>query len=843
MTRLTPLIFILVAWPAAQAEVLRFSPAGEDAPLLDQRGKPVKADTDAVRRAYGTAFRVLADGVDVCSVDYTWKLGLGGDHPVLQPVCQDLSDYEGAAVEPGFLALDPKLGRYKFSEGHRLPDGQNARFVKRIEMGNLDPWCLEVRDGFVYTAQEEETRGLQVVDARDPKRPKYAGSVPMSGFPFFMLLGKSHAYITGGGLIGVADVTDPLDPKYIKSMPGLASMKGRFANDKLFFAGGGRGVVVYSVADPDDPELEEIIPIGKPFDLETVDGQTLYLLEDGPAPPKGKPWQSSVLRVVGREKDGRWRELGSLRGFARFGQSAGSSQGGCHRVRYANGHVYFADTAGLHCVDVRDPNQPKLTDTLELLKFKDEYYGLGMGALDLCVQGSRLFVAAGHSHPKIRANADYPPFKRRKEEDWPEREFVGGVYILDISQPGKIQQAAVIDEAQMGMHTVTNVAVEGDTLYATSRIMGLATYDISDLKNIKRLGRISLAGEVEYARVLGDKLMAQGNGLYVCSAFPAEEAEILGFCWTDTWLFGDMLFGKPSSPYVWFHNLHGDGMRLLNVANPSRPYVAEYFVPPFTWAAWVGDHLYATKAGHRSWQAYAEQQKIPIQPAARRDGEITSGLVIYDVRKPMDPRPVAQISTEAPLTRMEMRDDLVYALGAIDRKGQVVYIFNVGNPKEPRVVGKWYGDYVDGGLMGSWRMFLYRDRLFLPMSKGQGVRILDVSDPIRPRLKGVLRHHDRTISVNSLMSANTFHVAGDRLFIADYWHGVHVFDISSLDRPRYLETIKSPDRKFSGWSYGTSVSGYGRYIYKTAFGGVDIYEVNVPPDRPRGKIEGVMRNP
>ena len=94
----------------------------------------------------------------------------------------------------------------------------------------------------------------------------------------------------------------------------------------------------------------------------------------------------------------------------------------------------------------------------------------------------------------------------------------------------------------------------------------------------------------------------------------------------------------------------------------------------------------------------------------------------------------------------------------------------------------------------------------------------------------------QSIMVNSLMSANTFHVTGDHLFIADYWHGVHVFDIRKLDRPRYLETIKSPDRTFSAFSYGTSVSGYGRHIYKTAFGGVDIYEVNVPSDRPQGKL-------
>ena len=487
------LTFALLSCSAANAEIDRFDPAGEDVPLVDTRGKPLKVDTRSIRKAYGSAFRVLADGADVCSVEYAWKLGFAGDHPVLQPVYQDLAAYESAQVEPGFVAIDPKLGRYKFSGGRRLPDGANARFVKRLEMGNLDPWCLEVRDGFAYTAQEEETRGLQVVDARDPKDLKYAGSVAMSGYPFFMLLGEEHAYMTAGGLIGVADVSDPLKPGYIKSMPCLATMKGRLADGRLFFAAGARGVVVYGLADPDDPELEEIISIGKPFDLETVDGQTLYLLEDGPAPPKGKPWKSSVLRILGRDKVGAWREVGSLGGFGKFGQSAGSSQAGCHRIRYAKGHVYFADTNGLHCVDIRDPSKPDLKDTVEPLKFKDEYYGLGMGALDLCIQGDRLFIAAGRSDPKIRANTDYPPFQRRKKGDWPERKFIGGVYIFDISAPGKLTQAAVLDEAEMGMHTVTNVAVEGNVLYATSRIMGLATFRAFYRPHLKRF--IDLAHE------------------------------------------------------------------------------------------------------------------------------------------------------------------------------------------------------------------------------------------------------------------------------------------------------------------------------------------------------------
>ena len=823
----------------SSAEVLRFDPEGRDQPLCDPRGKPVAANDVSVRRAYGRSFRVTADGVDVCSVEYAWQLGYGGDHPVIQPKCQDLADYEAAKVEPGFLAIDPRLGRFKFSDGNKLPDGLHARFVKRLLMGNLDPWCIEVRDGFVYSAQEEETRGLQVVDARNPAKLRYAGTSPMSGFPFGMVLGESHAYMLAGGLLGVADISDPHEVKYIKSIPILGSMKARYADQKIFFAAGSRGVTVYDVSDGDDPELHEIVPIGKPFDLDTVDGRTLYLLEAGPAPPKGKPWTSSALRIVRRDDGGQWQAVGSLGGFARVGQHAGSSQAGTHRIRCVKGHVFFADGVGLRCVDVRDPSQPQLVGTYEPLKFMDEYYGLGTGALDICSDGRYLYVAAGHSRPKIRSNRDYPFFQRRKPENLPERQFVGGVYIFDLSEPASFKLAARLDDAELGMHTVTNVAVEGQTLYVASRIYGLVAYDISDLSKIRPLGSISLSGEVEYARVLGDHLYALGNGLYVCRAFPAEQAEILSFCWTDTWLFGDMLFGRVGSPYVWFHNLHGDGMRLLHVGNPLRPRVEEYSVPTFDWAACVGDRLYAVRSRHRSWAAHAERNGVPIQPAAKRDGEIQRGLVIYNVKNPRNPIPLSQLSTEAPLSRMEMRGRYVYALGTLAKgKKQAVYVFDVENPLEPRVVGKWVGDYADKGLMGSWRMYLYKDRLFLPMSKANGVRVLNVADPSRPRLESTLRYHDRTISVNSLMSANTFHVVGDYLYVADYWHGVHVFDIRRLKSPKWVATLKSPDDKFSAWSYGTSVSGYGRYVYKTAFGGVDIYEVSCGSDQPRGKVVG-----
>lgn len=800
------------------------------------------SESAAVRQAYGAGFTILADGIDVCSVSYTWKMGRSGDHPILQPVYQDLANYEQAVVEPGFVAIDAQLGRFKFSQGNRLAPDINARFIQRIEMGNLDPWCVEVRNGLVFTAQEEETRGLQVVDARDPASLRYAASVPMSGYPFFLLLGETHAYLIAGDLLGVADVTDPLRPLYVKSMPVHGSLKARLADRRIFFAGGDRGVIVYDVRDPDDPELEEVVSLAKPFDLDTADGRTFYLLEDGAQPSKEGSGEGSFLKILARDEGGGWRELGRLGGFGRFGPTGGNSLAGCHRIRVANGHVFFADTRGLHSVDVRDPARPRLAHTVEALKIQDEYYGLGLGALDLCVRDNLLFIAAGRSDPAIRANRDFPHFQQRKKEDWPERRFVGGVYVFDISQAGAPRLSACLDEAEMGMHTVTNVAVEGNILYACSRIMGLATWDISDLAHIRFLGRISLAGEVEYAHLVGDLLLAEGNGLYVCRAFPADKAEILGYCWTDTWLMGQMSFARPGSPYLWFQSLHGDGMRLLNISNPRRPYIEEYFVPPFTWAAWLGDHLYAAKAGHHSWEEQARQQKMPIAAAARRTGEIVNGLVIYDVRDPRNPNPVSQVSTEGPLSRLELRGSSVFALGTGDGgKKQVVHVFDVSNPLEPRALGKWVGDYSDQGLMGSWRMLLYQDRLFLPMSEGRGVRVLDISDLTKPRLKYVLSHHDRTFGVHSLMSANTFHVAGDRLFISDYWHGVHVFDVSALDRPVYLETLKSPDRTFSAWSYGTSVSGYGRYIYKTAFGGVDLYEVSAPPERPQGRISSWVR--
>lgn len=226
-------------------------------PLTDERYRPLSPERVAFD--YGTHYRVLADGVDVCSVEYAWKLGYGGDHPVIQPMYVPLKDWENVRVENGWLAIDPKLGRFKFAPANRLDSPVRAVFRKRVTLGNLTTWRLIVRNKFVYLAQEEETHSVQIIDATDPKNPRYAGYSSMGGYPQEVALGEKHAYVFGSGYVNIANIEDPYRVVYIKTFydGGSQSPFTSFVDSerKRLYHSSRRGIVVFDISDEDDPEL------------------------------------------------------------------------------------------------------------------------------------------------------------------------------------------------------------------------------------------------------------------------------------------------------------------------------------------------------------------------------------------------------------------------------------------------------------------------------------------------------------------------------------------------------------------------------------------------------------
>lgn len=415
------------------------------------------------------------------------------------------------------------------------------------------------------------------------------------------------------------------------------------------------------------------------------------------------------------------------------------------------------------------------------------------------------------------------------------------MHILDISNPSDIKTVKVIDDELIGCGPVTSIDYEDGYLYLCCRLVGVVIYDVRDIENPRYCGKISTMGEVEYARLVGDKLYAVSNGLYVIKPYPVEEAEVLGFCWTSSWMFGRGFCMNPSYRYnpgrVMFVQ-SGRWHRQLSVANPRRPLVTRHDSLPLASGQWLKERIFVN----------IENPK--------REREVPKGFAVYRIDRHARLTCLFKFQTTERMTHIIVRGRYAYLMGLFrDRKRspekpEYLNIFDISEPTHPRLVGKYSGP-TDTGGMQSPAPFLKDDLLYLPgwfsgsylggggWGNFLGIRVVDVSNPSRPRMHTLIHYIPPDISVNSLSCPNSFYVANDTLYVADYWTGLHIFDIKKLRKKRLYEHIaclKDPFLPWSCSSYATSVTGYGRYIFVTHFGSVDFYEIPVNSDLPVGEL-------
>lgn len=145
-----------------------FGPAAQRQ-LKTVSGKAV-APSD-IPKLYGQAdgFRILVDGVDVCSWDYARARGFSKPR---RPVYQDLSDATGwpdVHVRSGTVAIDPRTGRFRFAEGDTQTGIVRENFLMTPHGMTHRP---TVRGHYMYCPNGETWSGVRVVDIADPANPK-----------------------------------------------------------------------------------------------------------------------------------------------------------------------------------------------------------------------------------------------------------------------------------------------------------------------------------------------------------------------------------------------------------------------------------------------------------------------------------------------------------------------------------------------------------------------------------------------------------------------------------------------------------------------------------------------
>lgn len=797
-----------------------FDASGRDLPLLDSQGNPIASDDKAIAVHYGKTFVVQCDGVDVCSLAYAWKQGYAGDHPLLQPVSLDLTDPAQAFVEPGFLAIDPQRGRFKFSTGNALPEGQRLRHVKRVVVGGgYAPYDFKVRGPLIYTTNFEETNNVQIIDASDPASPRYLGIGGTLGYPISIEVEGRFAYVASVQEISVFDVSDPLRPRLRR----ILSHGGQLCLNqaRLFSLSQNQNLFIDNLSEPGDPDLREFLKVG-PTLRYSVEWPYVFLLQPHD--------QDEVrLRIIKVREDTGFEEVATLAGFR-------GKEGRVSRPLYSEGRLYLLDDEGLRIIDARDPSQAKLLVTVESLKPLVAPSGAHQARPipSLAKLGGLLFACNWESvfRKPVLPFRNILSARGLKPEELFERMEAGGIFAFDVADPSQPKLLGKLDALQEGFSGVRNLHASDGKLYVHYWGVGIAIYDVSRLPDFRFLSFVPLYGECSGGKFIGDRLYATNNSLFVIRAFPAEPAEVLG--WLNdpaTEFFGGPVVGVPQCPYVFFRGF--GPVRLADVSDPRRPVFSQYITLDFAWANWIGDKLYAAKPGRLNFSFLDSIRWAVPDHMQHRASEIGQGLVVYSANL-QGPTALCQTSTGVPLTYVTVQGNYAYAYGGDDKKN-ILYVFDISRPGEAPIVGRWEG-FKDSGEMTGQHPLLYRN-FFIVMGNGcRGARVIDVSNPRQPSQISVIRHIPAAQAYNSLYAPSAFYARDDVLYIADYWNGLFLFDIKNIRKPRLLKIVKDEEQPWQIASFAESVEGYGRYLYKFCFGFVDIFEIPTASDIPRGVL-------
>lgn len=795
-----------------------FHPDNRVAPLLNQRGRPTARTHGA--RVYGSAFAVLADGKDVCTKHYAWRRGYAGDQPVLTPKVADLSEWGKATDEPGFVLIDTQTGRLKFAGPNAVAAEVPMRLVKRVVLGAFEICGFKARGPYLYCAMGEEAHALLIIDFRDPTKPAFAGYSAMGGYAVNCALGENHAYVmTTRRQAHIADIRDPYDVKSLKTYAGGWSYHGGVCfwnlEEKKFYVHDRNGLTCYDTTDEDDPMPMASWQCGI-SGFEVV-GDLVYgswtervpTLDDSGKPvkdKKGKPvMETATYAGVKRLKpDSTSEVVGQVR-------VPGARVGRGSVVR--KGIIGVITQEGVGLVDASNPQAPKLSSFHQGPKYKTRY-GVKWGMTDLWFHKERLLVtcAADVSVGVTRGHRDFERLLKEKlpevsGKSWPE---TGGLLVFDVSDPAQLKLAGQLDTYTIGFGPVGRVMADDSRDVAYLHVGPVVcAVDLKDPSKPKLLSWIIADGELNQARYFGGYVYAMNRGLFIIKPYPIEKAQLVGYTSHGGGRFGVLVSGSPQSNVLTVTGNQGC-KALVDITRKDRP---RQITPKDPWpggyARWDYPYCYARgpvvyKYDPRQ-QTFAEVYRATPPGNFRGDRVLVGDGYFYEI-----------------------------CMSGRKKKGTLLRVWKIVCPSYLELVGEleWL---VGGGWDWPGNPYYYDHFIFF------GDLVIDVADPTEPKVVNRLSNMREDIACYSAVGGQTFYVRDGTLYTSNYFTGLHAWDVSQLrakNRIRYIGVWR--DEKDS-WAVGSvycrSVDGYGRYLFATDFGNVNIFEIPTKTEVPSGKLE------
>lgn len=226
----------------------RFMPDNTDKQLANKENAPLSR-----AQVNDGSIAIFVDGQDICNnstpIEIRKKL-----------MAMDLSNTAGwpnIKVTPGYIAVDPEIGRFKFADG----DMERSKLTGRYDAIHT-AYGVCVQDGYAYVANFQQ--GLEIIDVSVPEKPVPIGNYNTVGWAYEVYVSGKYAFVADGySGLQIIDISSPKNPVLLGSCdtPGWAydvQVVGRYA----YVADYRSGLQIIDVSNPLEPFIVGKLELG-----------------------------------------------------------------------------------------------------------------------------------------------------------------------------------------------------------------------------------------------------------------------------------------------------------------------------------------------------------------------------------------------------------------------------------------------------------------------------------------------------------------------------------------------------------------------------------------------------
>jgi photosystem II stability/assembly factor-like uncharacterized protein len=605
--------------------------------------------------------------------------------------------------------------------------------------------------GLVTTTLPEAARATPVPSARKINLELVS---QVGGQSFAVAVEGKTAFLGVGPRLVALDISNPNAPRVVGQsdvLPGVIQDIA-ISNSQALVAAGDAGLLILDISSRTRPR--EIASVRKSASVwrVAVQGSRAYVAQGKRAEGVGE----GSVGVIDIANPAEPRLVGSL-----------EMPGWIHAVAVADKHVYVAHASGLQVVDASD--QPNERDAVTL-PAEAEGVAIADGYAYVVSGDLHIFDISDSAHPRevgtwrtpalplvtIAVAGKYAYVTNR----FCEFGSCGSrLYVLDVSNPTELCElgSVGIDDA------IADIVIAGTHVYWAAWEGGLGVVDVTNATHPHVVGRFEDAGSVADVALFDHYAYVSNSGdrgLQVLDISDSSRLRQVGSA-PYRWAGGYVITGGHAYVPAW-----GDGLRILNLSNPTAPRQVSILTPDVLGGMAIravasGRYVYMTTSG-------------------------PDGLRAIDAADPAHPHVIGAYASPGSIHGLAVTGDRIYVADN-EYQGNVPRGFlraiDAHDSADLRVIGSTVmpGEAWGMKVVGHYAYATTADCYYSTCAGS--LQVVDVSDPAHPHPAG---------SLNLETGAFDLATSGGTLYVAGGEAGVWAIDMSDPTNPRVAGRINTP---------------------------------------------------